>query len=481
MLNIKSILRISGFLLIFLAVVLLFPLIFSLYYQDGVYFSFIIAILLSLLLGLGLILLIKKDEEIKHKEGLAIVTFGWLLLTAFGCIPYIYSGIVQTFTDAFFETMSGFTTTGASIFSDVETLPKSILLWRAMTNWLGGMGIIVLSLAILPFLGIGGMQLFKAEVPGPFADKLKPRIKETAKILWSVYISITALEVIILSLAGMDFFDSLCHSLATMATGGFSPKNNSIAFYNNSIIEFIIMIFMIIAGTNFSLHYKFIKGNLGIYQKNGEFRIYIFTLLLAIVLIFLINYKVQDFSLFDNLRYSAFQVVSLMTTTGFVTFDYENWHLGTNFILLILMFIGGSAGSTAGGLKVLRIMIIVQIIFKELTKLLHPNAIVSIKIGNMAIDKAVVFNILAFFIAYIFIALLSILVMLLLGLDFWSSIGSVAATINNIGPGFGIVGPVKNYASVPEIGKWILSFLMLIGRLEVFTVIVIIMPSFWKK
>lgn len=481
MLKFKSIFRILGFLLIFLGGVLLFPLAFSIYFNDNVYSDFLITIILSFAVGFSLVLLIKKEEEIKHKEGFAIVTIGWLVLTLFGSIPYFTSGVVHSLTDAFFETMSGFTTTGASIFTDVEALPKSILLWRAMTNWLGGMGIIVLSLAILPFLGVGGMQLFKAEVPGPFADKLKPRIKETAKILWTVYVLITAIEVIILVIAGMDFFDSLCHSFATMATGGFSSKNNSIAYFNSPIIELVIVLFMIIAGSNFSLHYRFIKGSFNAYIKNAEFMAYIFIILLSITSIFLINLTTQDFSLFDNFRYATFQVVSLMTTTGFGTADYEKWHQSTNFILLILMFIGASAGSTAGGLKVLRIMIITQVIYKELTKLLHPNAVISIKIGNLAIDKSIISNIFAFFIAYILIALLSILIMLLLGLDLWSSIGCVSATINNIGPGFGIVGPIRNYASVPEIGKWILSLLMLIGRLEVFTVIIILMPSFWKK
>ncbi len=481
MIKIQPVLRIIGFLLIFLGAVLIIPLIFSLVYQEADSISFLITIILSLIVGTSLVLLFRNRDDIRYKEGYAIVTFGWIVLTIFASLPYIITGVVDSYTDAFFETMSGFTTTGASIFTDIEVLPNGILLWRSMTNWLGGMGIIMLSLAILPFLGVGGMQLFKAEVTGPLTDKLKPRIKETAKILWTVYVTISALEVIILQFAGMSLFDALCHSFATMATGGFSTKNQSIAYFNSPIIEFIIIFFMVIAGTNFSLHYRFIKGDLLSYFKNSEFRFFCYIMFIAFLAIFINNLIVQDYDIFDNFRFVLFQVVSLMTTTGFGTADYESWHLSTNVILLILMFIGGSAGSTAGGLKVLRVIIIIKFIFQELTKLIHPNAVITLKIGDIVIEKSIVSNILAFFIAYLLLAILGIVAMSLLGLDIWSSIGCVATTMGNIGPGFGMVGPTQNYATIPDLGKWILSFLMLVGRLEVFTVIILLAPSFWKK
>ncbi len=480
----RLIARFIGILIFFLGISMGAPLIVSLIHNDGESGSFLISMLFTSLIGLGMLLFSgrqRQEGQLSHRDGVAIVTFGWIAAALFGAIPYLLTKTIPHFTDAFFESISGFTTTGASVLSRIQGLPEGILLWRSLTQWLGGMGIIVLSIAILPFLGVGGMQLYKAEIPSPVVDKLKPRISETAKVLWKVYILITAIEVVLLVIGGMSLFDSICHAFCTMPTGGFSTKNASIAHFNSVYMDIIIIIFMLLAGINFSLHYKLLTGDLKIFGKDSECRTF---LVLVAVFTLMVGFNIHGSvypSLFTSLRHAAFQVVSLITTTGFVTADYDKWPALSKQILLGCMFIGAMAGSTGGGMKVMRIMLLIKQGYQELFRIIHPHAVTVVKLGGKPIPTEVLKGIWGFFLLYIGLFIASTLAMSFLGLDMISSFASVAASIGNIGPGLGIVGPVQNYLGVPAAGKWILIFCMLLGRLEIYTVIVLLTPEFWRK
>lgn len=477
-----SVIHILGFLLMFLAAAMLLPIPFSLYYGDGDHVAFLISAAVTFLAGfVAFVITRQRTRDLRTKEGYAIVTFSWLFLSLFGALPFLLSGTIPSITDAFFETMSGFTTTGASILSNIEALPKGMLFWRSLTHWIGGMGIIVLSIAILPFLGVGGMQLFKAEVPGPTADKLTPRITETAKILWGVYALLSAAEVLLLLLGGMSFFDSVCHTFGTMATGGYSTRNTSIAAYDNSYIHYVIIVFMLIAGTNFALHYRFLRKDYRVYFRNTEFKFFLGLIALAALLIGVDVY----FNTYQNvgltIRDTLFQVVSIITTTGYGTADYEKWQFSSQFVLFTLMFFGGCSGSTGGGMKIVRIHLLVKFVFSEVKRLLHPHAVVVIRAGDTVVPREVMTNVVGFFIAYVMVFMAGVLTMSVLGLDLATSFGASVATLSNIGPGLGAVGPTDNYAQIPFVGKWVLSFLMLMGRLELFTVIVLLTPVYWQK
>ena len=478
--RISPVLHIIGLILLFLSIMMFLPLAFSLYYKDSSTVSILISQGITCLGGFLIFKFTTTEGELRIREGFGIVTFGWLFVVLFGSLPFMISGSITNITDAFFESMSGFTTTGATILTDIEIVPQGILLWRSMTQWLGGMGIIVFSLAILPFLGIGGMQLFKAEVPGPVPDKLKPRIKETAKILWGVYLIFTAAEILFLMIGGMSLFDAVNHTFTTLATGGFSTKNASVGHYNSLYIDIVIIFFMFCAGTNFSLHFYGLRGNLKEYWKNKEFKFYAGIVIVAVIIV-----TIDIFSRYQNvgkaLRYSVFQVVSIGTTTGYGTADYELWSPLSQFILFVLMFIGGSAGSTGGGAKVIRFMILFKQGLVELKKSLHPMGIIPTRIDKKTIPIETVTNVLAFLLIFIGSFVIASAIMMLLGLDMISAFGSVAASLGNIGPGLGIVGPTDNYAAIPIIGKWVLSFCMLLGRLELYTVLVVLYRDFWKK
>jgi trk system potassium uptake protein TrkH len=481
--NIRLLLYILGSLLIFLSISMLLPLIVAFIYREDDFFAILISAGITAILGMIFYFTCKIDQEIKIKEGFALVALTWLCYVLFGSLPFYLSHYIPSYTNAFFETMSGFTTTGASILNedDLQNLPHGLLFWRSFTHWLGGMGIILLSLAIFPLLGIGGMQLYRAEVPGPEHDRITPRIRNTAKILWQVYLLISLAEVCILYIAGMNFFDALCHTFGTMATGGFSTKWNSIGFYNNTLIDYIIILFMLIAGLNFSLHYRMLKGNLTSHWFDPEARFFFSLIGLGTLIIGIDIFFFKGYTLSLAVKKGLFQVVSIITTTGYTTDDYQLWGYSSQIILLIFMFIGGCAGSTGGGIKIIRIMVILKFGLNEIKRLLHPNAVLPVRIGKRSIPQDIVTNICGFFLIYLFLFIIGIIFMSILGLDIVSSIGSVAATIGNIGPGLGGVGPSGNYANIPIIGKWFLSFLMLFGRLEIFTVIVLIMPIFWKK
>jgi trk system potassium uptake protein TrkH len=409
------------------------------------------------------------------------VTLGWLAAGGVGAVPFIISGSISPFTDAYFESLSGFTTTGASILSNIEKLPEGILLWRSLTQWLGGMGIIVLSIAILPFLGIGGMQLYKAEIPGPVVDKLKPRISDTAKTLWKVYIFITGLQIALLAAGRMSLFDAVCHAFCTMPTGGFSPKNASIAHYNSPYLDAVTIVFMLLAGINFSLHYRFLKGEGKVFGRDPECRVFMSMVGIFILLVTFDIYGNVYSSVQEAFRYAAFQVSSIITTTGFVTADYDTWPSFSRYLLVLCMLLGGMAGSTGGGMKTMRIILLAKHAYQEIFRIIHPHAVTSVKLGGKAVPGDVLGSIWGFFVLYLGILVISAMIMCSLGLDLVSAFSSVAACIFNVGPGLGSVGPVQNYLQMPFLGKWLLIFCMLLGRLEIFTVIVLIMPEYWRK
>ncbi|MCX8110292.1 MAG: hypothetical protein N3D15_03465 [Syntrophorhabdaceae bacterium] len=397
-----------------------------------------------------------------------------------GSIPFIASGSIPSVTDAFFETMSGFTTTGATILTDIEIVPKSLLFWRNMTQWLGGMGVIALAVAILPLLGVGGFQLFKAEAPGPTKDKISPRISATAKLLWLVYLLFTVLQTTLLIFGGLSLFEALCITFGTLATGGYAPLNASIAAYPSQYVQYVIIFFMLLAGINFNLHYWALKGSPNSYFKNTEFRFFIGVIFLSTFVIIIVRFiNGVDFS--ESLvRSSLFQTISIITTTGFITEDYERWPFAAQFILLLLMFIGGCASSTGGAIKNIRIYVLFIFIGNQLKRLFHPRGVFPVKVGDKAISEDIVSSVVAFIALYMLLFIAGVLVLTFLGENIDTSIGAVAATLGNVGPGIGNVGPVENFSHLPAIAKWFLSFLMLAGRLEIYTILVLFTPRFWR-
>jgi trk system potassium uptake protein TrkH len=482
MFNYRLVFQFLGLLLLIEGICILLCIPVSIFFSDQEVLSLGISGAISVCTG-GTALFInrKATKSMSARDGFLIVTIGWVMFSFFGCLPFILSGKIPSFTDAFFETMSGFTTTGASILDQVEVLPHGLLFWRSLTQWLGGMGIIVMSLAILPLLGVGGMQLFVAEVPGPVPDKLHPKIKETAKRLWAIYIIFTIAEVLLLRLGDMKLFDAVCTSFSTMATGGYSTKTASIAYWDSPFIHYVITIFMFLAGTNFTLSYFAMHRRFDKVWRNEEFRYYLgivlgFTLILSVVLFITENDSVEA-----SFRLAIFQVVSIVTTTGFVTFDYLTWIPLVGIVIFMMMFFGGSAGSTGGGIKILRIVLLMKNSAMELRRLIHPQAVIPVRFNKQAVSPDVLNNVFAFFSFYIITLVIGVIVMAAIGYDLGTSFGAVAATLGNIGPGIGLVGPIENYAHIPEFGKWFLSFLMLIGRLEIFTVLILFSPGFWKK
>ena len=484
MINTKVVANTLGLLLIVSGAMMLVGLPFSFYYGSDDVIPILAASAFTMIFGAACWgLTVHSDRtDIGKREGYLIVTLGWITMSLFGALPFVFSGAIPSYTDAFFETISGFTTTGASVLNDIESMPKGVLFWRSMTHWIGGMGIIVLSLAILPILGIGGMQLFVAEVPGPTADKIHPRVKETAKRLWFIYFMLTLAATVLLMLGNMSLYDAINHSFATMATGGFSTKQASIAYYNDQpYIQYVITLFMYFAGANFAVHYFFLKRRYDRVWHNEEFRFYTLSVL-VVGLIHTVGLMYNHgLGLERAFRDSMFTTLTIVTTTGFVTADYESWAVPLLFIVFMLMFTGGSAGSTAGGIKVVRLLLIIKNSLVELKRLLHPRAIIPVRLDGRAVPQNIMTNILAFFIIYMLVFVSSSLIMTLIGLDFISAIGATIACLGNIGPGLGSVGPTANFAHIPAVGKWFLSFLMLLGRLELFTVLLLFTPFFWKR
>lgn len=481
--NYKVIINVLGLLLLLNGAFMMLCIPFSLYYKNGDLYPLLKSGGITMLVGYLTFVLTRKNrtKDLKKKDGYLIVTLGWLTMSVFGTLPYIFSGSIPNFTDAFFETISGFTTTGATILTDIESIDKGILFWRSLTQWIGGMGIIVLAVAILPILGIGGMQLFVAEAPGISPDKLKPRITETAKRLWFIYVGLTLTEMILLWIGGMTFYDAINHALTTMATGGFSTKNASIAHFQSPFIQYTITIFMFLAGTNFTLTYFGLQGKFRTMYRNEEFRFYssFCILLTAICAISVYTHSAQGFE--KSFRDGLFQVISIITTTGYVTADYSQWASSMVVLIFVMMFFGASAGSTAGGVKIVRHIVLIKNSILELKRQLHPSAIIPVRLNKKAVHRDITYNILAFIMIYIAIFAIGSAIMAWVGADFQTAIGSVATCLGNIGPGLGQVGPVDNFALIPDTGKWFLSFLMLLGRLELFTVLILLTPYFWRK
>jgi trk system potassium uptake protein TrkH len=482
-----------GVLLLFNGGLMLLSALVSYSYQDGVAFEITLAAFLVLSIGALFMLFGRQHEkQIQKREGYLIVSLGWILMAVSGTIPYLLTGTFTDFASSFFEAMSGYTTTGASVLNDIEVLPKGVLFWRSTTHWIGGMGIIVLAIAILPFLGIGGIQLFTAEAPGPGGDKLHPRITDTAKRLWLIYVVYTCLETLLLWLAGMSFFDAINHAMSTVSTGGFSTKNSSIAFWNDQpLIQYIISFFMLLAGTNFVLSYFIFTRKFQKIIADEEFKVYlsfilVFTLLATVVILNQESMAVlgNSFSwtqIETSFRAALFQVIAVITTTGFVSADFTQWTPFLTVVFFGLMFLGGSSGSTSGGVKVVRHMLMIKSGFLEFKRALHPNAIIQARYNNKTVSDSIAYNILGFFILYMLSFIIGAVGFGSLGINFESAVGLSASTLGNVGPALGDFGPSSTYAALPQSGKLWATFLMLLGRLELFTVLIILTPFFWRK
>lgn len=480
----KLILKTVSFLQIIIALFHLLCGFMAMYFSEFVpMYSFFISA--GILISVGAVVLYWlrdiKPVTLSSKDGVLLVTISWVAAVFVGALPYYISGAIPSFTDAMFETVSGFSTTGASILKDVESMPDSILFWRSLTHWLGGMGIVVMAVAVLPVLGIGGMQLISAEAPGPSVDKLTPRITETAKYLWYIYIFFTIAETVLLMFGGMSFFDALNHTFATLATGGFSTKNDSIAHYHSAYIDYVVSAFMILAGVNFTLHFRFVTGKLRSIYKDTELRFYLSFILLATLIITLSLHGTVYDSFKSSVRYALFQVASFITCTGFATADYEKWPSLAQTVLFILMFIGASSGSTGGGIKVIRIATLLKQGLNEMRFLVHPRGIFVLRINGQPVKKNTVYAISGFFFLYITMVLVVTLITASSGVDIVTAMSSALTTAGGIGPGFGLVGPTDNFSFYPDYVKWTLCASMLLGRLEIYTALVLFTPMFWKK
>lgn len=462
---------------------LILPLGVSLYYREGDTIALLVSMALTLSAGALFYIFFKREkiDYISQREAMAIVALGWTAVALFASLPFHFTGIFETFADSFFESMSGFTTTGATVMTDIESTPRGLLLWRSYIQWLGGMGIIVLSIAILPLLGVGGYQLYKNEVPSPMPDRLKPRIRDTAKLLWKVYLGFTFAAMLLYWIGGMSLYEAICHALTTLPSGGFSPKNLSIAHYDSAYFDAVIIFFMLVTGLNYALHYQMLMGKPLIYWKNPESRFFlIMVAILSVAVCFDIFGDVYN-TIGDSFRYGIFQVVSIITTTGYVTADYDQWPPMSKIIIFFCMFVGASAGSTSGGMKMIRILCAIKYCYKEIFSLLHPHGVSTVKVSGKTVSDDIMGSILGFLGLYLAIFAVCTLVLAGMGVDFVSSLSAVAAAIGNIGPAFNVVGPMNNYADIPYMGKWLLSWLMLVGRLEIYTVIIFLVPEFWRK
>jgi len=475
------------------------PALVGLWYGETLWWTFAVTSAVTLGIGssawFGLGGQEGAGEDLGVREGFAVVALSWFVLALVGALPFVLGGLLS-YTDAFFETISGFTTTGATILGGsgnppIDGLPNAFLFWRSLAHWLGGMGIIVLTLAILPILGVGGMQLFRAEVPGPSADKLTPRVRETAKRLWLIYVSITVVEVLLL-LPAMSVFDAVNHAFATMATGGFSPENGSVGDYDSAYIDGVITVFMFLAGMNFALHYRMLRGKAITVFRDTELRAYAGVTALATLLITLATWRgtaawfgAGDFegyaSIGSAIRYASFQASAIITTTGFGTVDYELWPPLAMVTLFLLFFCGGMAGSTGGGIKIIRHVLLVKNSFKEIRQLVHPRAILPTRLNGEVVPDDVMRNVLSFIVLYFALVAGGTATMAVMGLDLLSAFGATISCVGNIGPAFGDFGPTENYSAIPIVGKWVLSVLMIAGRLEIFTVLILFAPDFWRS
>jgi trk system potassium uptake protein TrkH len=456
----------------------------SWFYDDPVevQMSLIYSGSIAILFGAVLAILTRGTINLSRRDGFGIVTFGWLSATLFGSLPYLFSGVISHPIPAMFETMSGFTTTGASVLSDLEAIPYGIHFWRALTHWFGGMGVLVLCVAILPFLGVGGMQIYRAEMPGPSKDRLTPRITTTAKLLWGVYALLTLVEAVLLKFVGkMNWFDAWCHTFGTMATGGFSTHSASVGYFDSAVIDTILIVFMFLAGINFSLHYHALTGKPGRYFKDPEFRFYFFFLAAASLFITFNVWHASELPLSRCFRDATFTATSVITTTGFCTADFDQWPNASRLLLVLMMFFGGCAGSTGGGMKIVRVFIMFKKMVREMKLFMRPSAVIQMKLGGKPVEQEIISHISAFFAIFLTIFAIGSFVMTFFTPDLETATTSVIATLGNIGPGLNAVGASQNYAAIPAGGQALLTFFMLLGRLELYTVLILFLPSFWKK
>jgi trk system potassium uptake protein TrkH len=474
--------RIIGVLLLLETIFLLVCAGVSFYYGENDFVDFLLSAAITVAAGATLTFLGRKGErQLTRRDGYVLVSLAWVTFSAFGMLPFLINGAIPNVTDAFFETMSGFSSTGATILDDIESLPHGILFWRSMTQWVGGLGIIMFTIAILPIFGVSGLQMFAAEASGPTHDKVHPRIGVTAKWIWSIYAGMTAILIGLLMLGGMDWFDSVCHAFATTGTGGFSTKQASIAYYHSPYIEYVVALFMFVSGINFTLLLFFTQRKFKKIRNDDELKWYarsvlFFTLLIAVILYFTKQYGVEE-----SFRKALFQVISLHTSTGFATEDYMTWVPVTWGLITIIMLIGACAGSTTGGLKCIRMVILSKVARNEFKHILHPNAVLPVRINKQVVSPTLQSTVLAFCMIYALVIAVSILIMMGMGLEFMECVGCVISAISNMGPGLGESGPAYSWAALPDLAKWMLSFLMLLGRLELFTVLLLFTPDFWKR
>lgn len=479
--NYSIIASVLGILLIIEAVGMIPSALISLYYNESDLLAFIITISINFILGMIMYKIPVKKRNIRVKEAICIVSIGWVLISFFGALPLFFSGSVPSLVDAFFEMVSGFTTTGSTIINDIEILPKGILFWRSFSHWIGGMGILVFTVALLPALGVGGFQIFKAESPGPTADRIVPRVKDTAKILYTIYIGFTLIEIMLLKFGGMSLYESILHTFGTVGTGGFSTRNSSVGAFDSTYINIVISIFMILSGISFSAHYEILRGRWRDVLKNEELRLYLSFIGVSVILITFNLGKDIYGNIGNTLEHALFQVSSIITTTGYGTVDFDQWPTFSKAILFTLMFIGGCAGSTGGGMKNIRIVVLFKLIKREMSKIFHPRAVIPIKINGKNVSSDVLVRIMSFFAIYIGIFVVSTILLSLEEIDLVSASSAVASSIGNIGPGFALVGPTQTFYNFSAISKILLSFLMLLGRLEIFTFLVLLSPKFWKS
>jgi trk system potassium uptake protein TrkH len=480
MINFRIIIRVLGVLLMIIGLLMWTGLPVAWHFQSGDLSALGLSGLICVVSGLAARLLLSaENKSIRKREGYLIVALGWLVMVLFGMLPYLISGVIPLVPDAIFETVSGMTTTGASILTDIEAQPEGILYWRSLTQWIGGMGIIVLTVAIFPLLGIGGVELFVAEAPGPTSDKIHPRISETAKRLWFIYVGLTFALTILLFLEGMSLYEAINHALTTMATGGFSTRNNSMAAFSPAI-QYTTCLFMFLAGTNYTILYFSLKGRLRRVWSSTEFKAYTLLILVLTAMVTVSVHAAVPISIEQAFRDSLFQVISLITTTGFVSADYTSWSVGLTLFFFILLFVGACAGSTSGGIKIIRHLVFIKNSYLEFKRLIHPRAIIPLRLDGEIVKGRIITHIIIFLLLYLFLFVFGSLVLAWMGLDFLTAIGATATSLGNVGPAIGKVGPVDNFAWLPAEAKLFLSFLMLLGRLELFTILVLFTPYFWR-
>lgn len=478
--SLRKVANVSGLLQLLVAIAMFATGVIAIWYGDGDAHAFFQAGAVTFVVGWAVFMTTRFDSDVSAREGFAIVTMAWTTTALFGSLPYLFSGVLTSPFAAFFEAMSGFTTTGATVFADIESLPHGILLWRSVTHWIGGMGIIVLVIAVLPFLGVGGMQLFRAEVTGPTPERLRPRITHTAKLLWLVYVGLTAVLALLYAFGGMGLFDAVNHAFSTMATGGFSTRNTSMAEMS-PFIQWVTILFMYLAGVNYALHFRAATGRLS-YFRDAEWRFYTGVLLVAaagILILKVLNGSVLGFE--QSMRDALFQVIAITTTTGYVSADYEHWVPGARMILFCLFFVGGMAGSTSGGIKTLRVMLILKQTGNELRRHLHPRAVLVTRIGASPVKSEVGARVVGFVVLYLLLCLAGALALAATGMDLLTAIGGSIASVGNVGPAFAELGPTDNYGWISSPGLGVLTFLMLVGRLEIYTVLLLFHPELWKS